>query len=1179
MKLNLFFTTLLTLIFFNLIQAQPTIDGTFDGEPTWGSPVAIADGANGWDIANINSLYVTTDATYVYVGFSINSAADWHSFGITINTIDGAGGDSDVWGYPIIYGHSELPDFVVKGHFGNGGTPYAEVRKWENGSWGRVDNSGADNGLSTSDFVAEESGFVEVRLAKSVLGQPSVGDFQVYISGNVSSDHATFDACPDDEVAELWQTSTTLGNYVNDISLGGTSIVTVSPTLPSDNEPVTITFDASSTALAGQSKVYLHVGVATSASDPNAFNNVVGNWGQDDGIGEMTNTGSDMWEINLATLRTYFNVDITDDVFGLNFLFRSADGSLKEDNVGSNYHNDVDPGDHFTITTPDDLPYFALTNTNIPLQFEANAAPNSWVLDEIDAMGMTLSNIDNGGNIATFNTQDINSTPGIKHYKITANFGSGTKYKTFQLQYYDPVVEASRPSGANIGINYNENDPTKAILVLHAPTFTRYYKHPSGVATQKGQYGSTEKKVVHVIGDFNNWTADESSKMFRDRDGWDSVNEIDQDADGDRGDYWWIELENLVPGQAYVFQYLIDGTLQVADPYTLQVSDFDDVYISSERNDEIVPYPSQADGRASILQTDQDEYAFEASVFSKPSINNLNIYELHFRDFTEEGTYAAAIERLDYLEAMGINAIHVMPVSEFEGNSSWGYNPNFYFASDKYYGPPQDLKQFIDECHKREIQVFNDIVLNHAFYSNVMARMYWNEDENKPANDNPWFNPDHKMIAEPAGWWGVDWNHESEHTQKMVDSILDFWIQEFQFDGFRFDFTKGFGQTAQDGGDPWASSYDQDRIDLLLRMVNEMQTRNPGSVAIFEHLANASEDAVLADAGILMWSGAGHHSDMKEFMLGYNGQNIYDSGIFNAKGFTYANLMSYMESHDEERQAYEVKTYGKGNENYTTGDVIDRLKIGAVFNLLFPGPRMLWQFEELGYDISIDFNGRTGEKPVHWEYFYDQDRQELWRLMAMIFHLRNTYPLYTMAPDYGNIGSSDGVNVGRRMELNDGSGHYVISIANLDPENSTTLSPGYDVTGTWYKYNGDQNVDGTSYTVNSTADTYTLAPSESLILTNFDIAWTDDCSGPNACCVRTVYTWNGGVGNWGDSEMWDLNSIPKQCDMVIIPAGSTVTIPEGTTAHARYVWAQDGSSLEVIGELLLYDEKTLRFSE
>ena len=872
-------------------------------------------------------------------------------------------------------------------------------------------------------------------------------------------------------------------------------IVSLTPSLPTDSEMVTIDFDASCTDLAGASKVYFHSGVSITESSPTKFDRAVGNWGQDDGVGEMTNMGGDMWQITLSSLRSYYGVDVTEDVFGLNFLFRSADGSLKEDNEGANYFNDVDTGPYFTITSPEDDPFLIPISTPFDAEAMASIAPTDWTLDEVDADGNVITPmIATQMGLTTF-THSLNlSSTDLKRYKITASFtGPLVKYKFFTVKPYGPINLAARPAWTEVGINYHTTDPTKVTLVLHAPTYTTY-KDGTGATT--GTSNTPSKNVVYVVGGFNNWTLDEAYKMNRDRDGWDGV--TDADGDNDRGDYWWIELSGLTPGQEYIFQYFLEGAIQVADPYAEKISDPDDWAIPNTTYPGLITYPSEdAQDRAAIFQTNQSTYNWTAAPFTKPSTNNLNIYELHFRDFTEEGTYLAAIDKLDYIKELGINAIHVMPVSEFEGNSSWGYNPNFYFAPDKAYGTKDDLKKFIDECHKRKIQVFNDLVLNHCFFSNVMARMYWNEADSKPANDNPWLNPEHKMIANPGGWWGADWNHESEHTQKWIDRALDFWLQEYNFDGFRFDFTKGFGQTAQDPGDDWASSKDDDRIDLLKRMVDGMWARNPGSVAIFEHLAESSEDKILADHGILMWSGVGHHNDMKGFILGWDADNtdIYHSGIYDATGrnFMYANWMSYMESHDEERLAYELMTYGNGikdeaDPTLKVAKTINRLKIGAAFNLLFPGPRMIWQFEELGYDVSIDFNGRTGEKPVRWDYYDDLKRRELYTLMATLFYLRNNYTLYATTPDYGNIGLGAGnITTPRRMELHDGSGNYVIVIANLDPDAMHTVTPGYDVTGTWYRYNGDPNVDGTNYTVNSTGDTYDLASSEALVLTNFEV--------------------------------------------------------------------------------------------
>ncbi|MFK7933659.1 MAG: alpha-amylase family glycosyl hydrolase, partial [Saprospiraceae bacterium] len=497
-------------------------------------------------------------------------------------------------------------------------------------------------------------------------------------------------------------------------------------------------------------------------------------------------------------------------------------------------------------------------------------------------------------------------------------------------------------------------------------------------------------------------------------------------------------------------------------------------------------------------------------------------------------TYLAAIDHLDYLKNMGINAIHVMPVSEFEGNSSWGYNPNFYFAPDKYYGTKNDLKKFIDECHKLEIQVFNDLVLNHSFHSNVMVKMFQETSSIAPSTENPWLNNAHKMVRNTAGHWGADWNHESEHTQEMIDRALDFWLQEYNFDGYRFDFTKGFGQTNPEDfpqGDDWASAYNQARVDLLERMVDGMWARNPGSVAIFEHLANATEDKALADEGILMWSGVGHHNDMKGFIMGWPNDNrdIYNSGIYNASGrnFDLQNWMSYMESHDEERLAYELMQFGNGiateiDEEVKLAKTIDRLKIGAAFNMLFPGPRMIWQFGELGYDYSINFNGRTGEKPVRWDYFQDAKRKELYDLYSTLLNIRNNHYSVYNDINYRNIGAGqEAISTPRVMQLSSGiadnHSESVIVIANLDPNAQQTTTPNYPVAGTWYKYNGDPSIDGTTYTVNNTSDTYTLQPSETLVLTNFQVQF------PAALAVAGL-TFNGKVENGHAQLNWNTQS-------------------------------------------------------
>ena len=88
----------------------------------------------------------------------------------------------------------------------------------------------------------------------------------------------------------------------------------------------------------------------------------------------------------------------------------------------------------------------------------------------------------------------------------------------------------------------------------------------------------------------------------------------------------------------------------------------------------------------------------------------------------------------NYIERLEINAIELMPTNEFEGNSSWGYNPNYYFAPDKYYGPRNNFKAFVDACHERGIAVIIDLVLNHAYGSCPFVQMYWLICYNSPSH-------------------------------------------------------------------------------------------------------------------------------------------------------------------------------------------------------------------------------------------------------------------------------------------------------------------------------------------------------------------------------------------------------------------------------------------------------------
>jgi 1,4-alpha-glucan branching enzyme len=159
------------------------------------------------------------------------------------------------------------------------------------------------------------------------------------------------------------------------------------------------------------------------------------------------------------------------------------------------------------------------------------------------------------------------------------------------------------------------------------------------------------------------------------------------------------------------------------------------------------------------LQTNQQPYQWQNTSFQRPANEDLVIYELLVRDFVGTHSYKTLSDTLTYLKKLGVNAIELMPIMEFSGNESWGYNPIYYFAPDKYYGTKNDLKAFIDKAHQMGMAVILDMVLNQADYEFPYVKAYW--DGSKPAANSPYFN---QQATHPFSVF-FDFNHESAATR------------------------------------------------------------------------------------------------------------------------------------------------------------------------------------------------------------------------------------------------------------------------------------------------------------------------------------------------------------------------------------------------------------------------------
>lgn len=604
------------------------------------------------------------------------------------------------------------------------------------------------------------------------------------------------------------------------------------------------------------------------------------------------------------------------------------------------------------------------------------------------------------------------------------------KFKSFQP---GAAKMKTMPSGLQHGINIVDNSTVTLVL---------YDKDKSGV----------RKDFAHVIGDFNNWTLnnDEKSQMYYD------------EAAG----CWWITLSGLDASKEYAFQYYVGKTneeqrIRLADAYSRKILDPDnDKYISSTTYPENKTYPEGGIGIVSTFKIKPDTYNWQVTNFTVPTTDNLVIYEMLFRDFTSSGDINGALSKLDYLKSLGVNAIELMPIQEFDGNDSWGYNPAFFFAMDKAYGTDKMYKQFIDECHKRGIAVILDVVYNHATGANPFAKMWWNSNANKTAANNPYFNVD---APHPYSVFH-DFNHESELVRNFVKRNLQFLLNEYKIDGFRFDLTKGF--TQKNSSESTAGNYDASRVAILKDYNSAIKAVKPEALVILEHFADNKEETELANAGMMVWRNMNHA--YCQSAMGYSSESGFDGTYYKTSSRPTNSLVSYMESHDEERAAYKQSQWGNGILKTDLNARMSQLGTNAAFFFTVPGPKMVWQFGEIGYDISIEENGRTGKKPIKWEYLDVSERKQLHDTYAKLIDFRFKHSeLFTPTASLTWQVTATFWNNGRFLTLSSfGNSKQVVVVGNFTNAsiNATTTFP---ETGTWYNYiNSTETLNVTKTTMN-----------------------------------------------------------------------------------------------------------------
>lgn len=825
-------------------------------------------------------------------------------------------------------------------------------------------------------------------------------------------------------------------------------------------DSVTVYFDATEgdQGLMGfTGDVWAHAGVITTASNgPTDWKYVKTNWGQNTDDTQLTPQGNDLWKLDVGFPHEYYGVPNGEQILQLAFVFRNHDGSQTGRDVGGadiflNLYAPgvtaivISPFVDFSFGDPRRAPIFGFPNDIIPIEITGAAIGTE--LSELELLVNDSLHTQSSSDTLITDLDLQNISIGMHELTAVALDTTGlTDSSRFYIMVHNEPIENQRPPGIEDGINYIDAEVGTVTLSLFAPY----------------------KDFVYVVGDFNDWMVDEDYYMMKDIGSSDSV-------------HFWITIDNLSPGTEYAFQYLVDGGIRIADPYTDKVLDkWNDPWILEETYPNLIEYPfGKTDHNVSVLQTEQNPFIWQYSdSFDRVQKEELVIYELLVRDFIARHDFQTLVDTLDYLENLGINAIELMPFNEFEGNSSWGYNPSFYFAPDKYYGPKNMLKAFVDECHHRGIAVIMDIVLNHTYGQSPFVRLYNVGEWGPPIPQNPWYNTQ-SNFTNPDAQWGNDFNHESIHTQKLVDRINRYWVEEYGIDGFRFDFTKGFGNNIKGSNDPWGSLYDADRIRLLKRMADEIWEVDSTVYVILEHLSENSEEEELADYGMLLWGNTNYN--YAEAAMGYhdNGKSDFSWGYYGTRGWQYPHVVTYFESHDEERIMYKNLSWGYSAGDYNIKNIstaLNRMKLVSAFFFTIPGPKMFWQFGELGYDVSIDDPCRVCEKPILWNYQNNVNRNRLYKVYQALINLRKGYPVfYSANTDVSlSVGSSTGK---KRIRLSHSEmkaviiGNFAVTGHSIDPQ--------FYHTGMWYDYFSGDSVD-----VQNVNDQISLLPGEFHIYTD-----------------------------------------------------------------------------------------------
>lgn len=444
-------------------------------------------------------------------------------------------------------------------------------------------------------------------------------------------------------------------------------------------------------------------------------------------------------------------------------------------------------------------------------------------------------------------------------------------------------------------------------------------------------------KEAALLGSFNDWQAQPMNK-------------------GEDG-YFHLELE--LPDGEYYYRFAVrslswfnepDAWVEVVDPFATELSP-----------DESAAKITIQDGRVVLAPF---EWSDADAELSPPE--SMVIYELHVGQFgaadAQLGGFKQLTQKLDYLNELGVSALQLMPVQEFPGRESMGYNPCYYLAPEQAYGSPVDFKAFVNQAHLQGLRVLGDMVFNHADPECPLTQI----------DHDYWFLPKPK---DPEHHWGPEFNYDKYDENfdvrpawAFVERVVSHWLQAYHLDGIRYDATRQISHCE------------------FLSWITALSHERSGDKYFFniaEHIPDEPE--FCRESGVdMLWHDSFCHTVRELLSQGrVEPSRFYDALDAQRRGYDAPlRVINYLSNHDQPRLLRYLQ------EHMDEAEALKRYRLGCLILFTAVGIPMLRMGDEFGANAADSEPGQ----PLAWEKLESEQGRALFDLHKSLIHWRRSLP-------------------------------------------------------------------------------------------------------------------------------------------------------------------------------------------